>query len=187
MLSVTSLLMLLAGVQAASAATLFTTPAHTTRVTVGSTFSTTETDLQITSGSTTIETCTHGVLDHTVVQNNHAAVLFAVTGGSASGCTPVVLTMTLPWTVSVSGTGTVIGTNTCWHGSISAVRFDMFGGLYTGNLTSGVTSCQPTATGSPISLKLDTAGTVTGPLTGAGKLSTFVDFLGAAASYSWTN
>ena len=180
---------LLSAAGSASAATLFTTASHATRVTVGATAVGTGTNVDLTSGSSVINHCGHSALNLTLAQNNDTEVIGNVTGGSFNVCnSPVQGTFTTPWSLRISGTGTVSGTNTCWNGRVLGVVFDLLGGSYSGSLTTGVTACQPTATGAPLSLKLASAGFVVGPLTGNGRIDGSYVFTGSPASgYSLTN
>jgi len=180
---------LLSAASSASAATLFTTTGHTARVTVGATAVGTGTNVDLTSGSSVINHCAHSALNLTLSQNNDTAVIGNVTGGTFNGCAnPVTPTFPSVWSLVIRGNGTAqAGENTCWTASVTAVEFDLLGGKYTGNLLTGVTACQPTTTGSPLTLKLASAGFVSGPLTGNGRIDGSYVFTGAAAAYSLTN
>jgi hypothetical protein len=179
----------------ASGATLFTTGAHTARVTVGATAGlTTSTIARFTSGTSgsTFNTCASSTLGLTLVQNNDTKVILTTTGGTFSGCvpfTPVTPTFSgtsTPWTLTVSGTGTVSGTRTQWGATLDSVSLDYGNGNYRGNY-SGLTAFQPSATASPICVAFVAAGSLIGPITGDGRLDTTYCFEGGAAAWSLTN
>jgi hypothetical protein len=179
------------GAGSASAATLFTTTAHTARVTVGAIAVGTGTNVDLTSGTAVINHCAHSSLNLLLDQNNDTAVVGTVTAGSFNGCnnpvTPTFLNggVTANWVLTVSGNSSLINDQNCWNASVDRVTFDLLGGQYAGNLT-GVTACQPTS-GSPLTLRLPSAGSVAGPLTGNGRIDGSYVFTGAAAAYSLTN
>lgn len=177
------------GASGASAATLFTTTAHTTRVTVGATATATSTTpIVLTSGATKINTCTHSTLHLVLVQNNDVEVVGNVVAGSFTPClNPVTGNFTTPWGLTVSGTGTMDGAFTRWNARVNNVSFNLLGGTYTGNLTTGITVTQPTVATSPLCLHAANAGFVTGPLTGDGRIDGTYCFSGTAASFSLTN
>jgi hypothetical protein len=177
------------GVGEASAATLFTTAAHTTRVTAGATKTITETGspFRLTRSGATIDTCTHAQA-HTV-QNRNDDVLVAdtIVAAAFAPCnSPFTGNFSTPWKITVSGTGTTSGGFTRWNAAIDNVSFNFLGGTYTGNLTTGVTVTQPTATGAPICIHLNAAGSVSGPLTGDLRFHSTLCYSGAAALYSLT-
>jgi len=179
------------GATGASAATLFTSTAHTARVAVGAVASASaSTPIILTSSTSAINSCSGSTLNLQVTQNTDAGgVAATVTGGAFSGCSPFSpgLTFTPPWRLTVTGNGTVVGANTQWNASFDNVRFDLNGGLYTGNLTTGVVAFQPTAGTSPLCIRFSDAGTLSGPLTGNGRIDGNFCFEGAAAGWSLTN
>jgi hypothetical protein len=179
------------GASGASAATLFTSTAHTTRVSVGTVADATSVaPIDLTSGSSLINRCQHSTLQLRLEENSDTRVSIGVTGSSFSSCSPfasVIGTHSPPWTLTISGTGRVIGSFTDYSATADRVAFDLAGGLYTGNLTTGVTITQPTATTSPICVDLNAAASVAGPLTGDGRIDGKYCLTGAAAAFSFTN
>ena len=178
------------GVSGASAATLFTSTAHTTRVSVGTTADATSVSpIDLTSGSQLLNRC-HSTLQLALRENSDTRVAIAVTGSSFSNCSgigPVTGTHVVPWTLTITGTGRVVGSFWDYSATADNVVFDLLGGTYTGNLTSGVTITQPLVGTSPICVDLLAAGTVTGPLTGNGRIDGRYCLTGAAAAFSLTN
>jgi hypothetical protein len=178
----------------ASAATLFTSPAHATRVSVGTAASISTTSWRWTSGTSgsTFEACSGSTLNLNVAQNNDAKLILAVSGGTFSGCspfpavTPTVSGTSSPWTFTVSGTGTVSGTRTQWAASLDSMSIDFGNGNYRGNFAA-LTAWQPTASPSPVCIEFASAGSLVGPLTGDGRLDTTYCFEGPAAAWSLTN
>lgn len=172
----------------ASAATLFATAAHASRV-AHETTSSTGTNFDLFSGTTLINHCPHYSGHHTVSQNSDARIiiteLYVVVHNCASPVTPTFTSS--PWSLVISGTGSITGASTCWNATLLGMAFDLLGGSYSGSLTSGVTACQPTSAGSPISVRFANAGVVTGPLTGNGRIGGSFVFTGAGAGWSLTN
>jgi hypothetical protein len=192
------------GAGSASAATLWTTPAHTSRVAVGQLASVAAfTNVRLTSGTSgsTVENCDQSTLSLNLVQNNDAAVIGAIGGGSFTGCAPfATVTPTFsdpsgtstPWTLTVTGNSTTSGTRTQWRATVDSVNVDFGGGNYRGTLghASGgnITAWQPTATGAPICLEFNSSGSLIGPLTGDGRIDATYCFEGSKASqFSLTN
>jgi hypothetical protein len=180
------------GVGGASAATLFTSAAHTTRVTVGASGTATSGTLALTSGSSVIGLCNDASMGFTIAQNSDAGgVIGTVTSASLGACAGGFLsgtpTLTVPWRITVTGTGTTSGGNVSWPAALHNFRYDMLGGTYTGNLTTGVTAVQPVAGAAPVCLTFTNAGTLAGPLYGAGRLDGQYCFTGTSASWSLTN
>ena len=174
----------------ASAATLFTTPAHTTRVTVGAVGSATATPLALTSGSATIGLCGDARMTFTITQNNDAAVIGNVTNGALSVCsgflgdTP---TFSTPWRLTVTGSAIVSGTRAAWPAALYGFSYDLLGSYSSGSLTKGVTAAQPVAGTAPICLELVRASFLSGNLYGNGLLDGQYCFIDGAASWSLTN
>jgi hypothetical protein len=175
---------------AASAATLFTTPAHTSRVSVGTTASiATTAGLRFTGAIP--DTCPSSTVGLRLVQNNDAGVILSATAASFSGCSPfppLIPTFTgtsAPWTYTINGNSNIGGTRTQWASALHNFSFDFAGSNYRGNFNS-ITAFQPTATSSPVCLELASAGTFTGP-GGGGSLDATYCFEGGAAAWSLTN
>jgi hypothetical protein len=149
------------GVSSASAATLFTTAAHTTRVSVGATLSATVLPtLDLTAGGVVQNSCTAGNFDIIVGGNNDASgVDLRVVSGSIGPCDSRAVTPTFPWTVTITGNGSPNGTNTTWNATVHNSAFHVAGfGLFTGTLSTGVMALQPTVGASPVTLNLANAG-----------------------------
>jgi hypothetical protein len=173
-----------------SAATLFTTTAHTARVTIGATAVATGTNIDLTSGTALINHCAHSALNMTLAQNNDTTVVGTFAGGSFNGCnnpiTPTFVQNGAPtaWVLTISGTSTLINDQRCWQTQLHDVTWDLLGGLYSGTL-SGMTSCQPTS-GSPLTIKLLSSGTISGPLIGNGRYDGSYIFTSTASAWSLT-
>ena len=109
---------LAAGVPAASGALLFTTAAHTTRVTVGATADLTAVaPFTMTSGAVLVDSCPASTLHVVLIQNAAATVVASVTGGTWSMCTPFPHSPTFPWTATIRGNAATSGANTVWTSS----------------------------------------------------------------------
>jgi hypothetical protein len=156
------------GVSSASAATLFTNAGHGTRVTVGATATATSTGaitLTAPAGSPA-NSAPQSVLGIRITQNNDAEITATVIHASFVDSTPapIVPTLGTPWTLTIAGTSSVSGANTSYLARLNNLVFDLagFGAPFTGSLTTGITATQPTATGSPVTIRLNNAGQVTG-------------------------
>jgi hypothetical protein len=175
----------------AQGATLFTTTAHTARVSVGTGADATSAGpFNFTSGTSLIMSCSHSGLQLAVSENSDLRTTFTVTRSSFSSCAPFspwVGTHQPRWRLTVSGTGVVIGAFTRYSATLHNLAFDLAGGLYTGRLETGVTATQSTVGTSPICFDFNGAGTVSGPLTGDGRVDTEYCLTGAAAAFSFTN
>jgi hypothetical protein len=195
----------------ASAATLYTTAAHTTPVPVG-TVVTTATAVGAPGGpypfnytasfapGAPFETCASATLNVTVTQNSGGVFKASPTGpsGSASlnGCLPAALAPQLGGSiVQVSGSSVASGSNTAWLNagfsfwtmtwSSNSVPFKGILGAATGNPpTNGVFVQQPTTAKVPVSLVLSKAGPVNGNGV-SGWLDATYTSTGASASYSF--
>ena len=177
------------GASGASAATLFTTAAHTTRVAIGDTAGATSTSSYfVHAGPARINSCTHRSVHLVLDENGSSRVKETVIADNTTPCVSPMTSNTSPaWSLTITGTGTASGGFTRWSAAIDGVSFNLLGGTYTGNITTGVTVTQPTAAGSPICLHMNTAASVAGPLTGDGRLTGTFCLTGAAAAYSLTN
>ena len=188
------------GASSASAATLYTTAAHTTPVAVNSTFTATTPAPEAynvlwynTSGNL-IQACSTASYSFKVMQNSAGVFKANVTASSyAPGCIGAVGDPIGQPTgnLQVSGSSVANGSNTAWLGStLKEVSWkDAF--TNTGNYTSatgsppakGVFTQQPTAAKVPVSVVLDRAEKWTGWSTGT--FSATYTFTGAAASWSF--
>jgi hypothetical protein len=179
---------------AASAATLFTTTAHTTRVSVGTAASVSTTSWRLTSGTTgsTTQTCGASTLNLTVAQNNDNKILAVISGALFTSCAPfpsIIPTFagtSTTWTLTVSGTGTVSGARTQWPAALHNLSYDFGNGNYRGSFAN-LTAWQPTAPPSPVCIEFASAGSIVGPLTGDGRIDSTYCFEGGAAAWSLTN
>jgi len=123
---------LLTSAGGASAATLFTTPAHTTRVTVGATASLLSGTYNMTSGTEVVQSCSSSTFNVRVSQNADTSVDLTVTSGAWSGCAvPITPTFPNPWRITVQGNSAVSGSSTVWPTTtLTNFTYDLFGGLY---------------------------------------------------------
>jgi len=176
-----------AGAGAGDAATLFTTSAHTTPVSVGSAISASATSpFNITSATSLFTSCASSSLSGTVTQNSGGTVVGSITSGSLSSCTPFTWVATFPtaWALTISGSSTTVGGTTVWSSvALHNLRFDLNNGPYSGSLAGGISARQAHASG-PICLQFADVGTITGPLTGNGRIDTNYCFRGPSANYS---
>jgi hypothetical protein len=172
----------------ASAATLYTSSSHVAAVPVGTTAVATAGTVVLTSGSTTVNSCTSSSLNLSLTQNSGGMVVADVTGGSFAGCrlaTTVNACCARLWHVIVTGAAIIVGLNTLWN-SVTArnVSVTFAGGTYTGDLTTGIVAQQPVSGGAPVSIALNNAAKLAGPLTSNGQVTGTYTLTGAAASYS---
>jgi hypothetical protein len=183
------------GVSNASAATLFTTTAHSTRVTVGATAdATSQGPIILTSGGSEVNRCTHSSLGLRLDENSHARVSITVTSSTFTNCSGLggqaTGTHTVPWQLTITGNGAPSGSQTRWAATVHRVAFDfalIASGVFTGNLETGVTATQPTVGTSPICVDLNAAGTVAGPGIANGSIDGRYCLTGAGAAFSLTN
>jgi hypothetical protein len=185
------------GAASASAVTLFSTTAHTVRVSngaVGDATSVAPLDFTTTAG-VLIQRCTHSNLA-LVVRDNGAAsgvVAMTVTGiAIAPGCVGTLGqpsgTHFPPWVFTVTGHSTMIGTQTDWVGTLHNIALDTPTlGLYTGNLTTGVTFTQPTVATSPICIDFNAAGTLRSQFAAPMLIDAKYCLTGASAGWSLTD
>jgi len=175
------------GLGEASAATLFTTTAHTTTVTSGAPVSATAvTPMTFASATSVLDICFSSALRGTVEQNSGGTVTSTLTSGSISSCAPFTQSITFPaaWRLTVSGGSTTAGGTTSWNASLTNFRLDLNNGPYSGNFTSGGVTAIQHHTSGPICIRFADAGTYTGPLTGNGRITTTYCFEGAGAAWS---
>jgi hypothetical protein len=135
----------------ASAATLFTSAAHTSRVPVGTTFQATSPGVSVTSSPLGLTaTCTgDSTLQLAVRENSDTRISLTVTSGTFSGCDNAT-TGTFDWTITVVGNGAVSGTNTVYTTTQHNMRFDVAGrGSFTDTAVIG-SAHQPTIGTAPI-------------------------------------
>ena len=179
------------GASGASAATLFTSTAHTTRVAVGTTaVATSVGNIDLTSGGALLNRCPHSVLHLVLAENSDTRVNVSVTGSAffaCSGLGAVTGTHVPPWQLTITGNGTMVGGFTAYAATAHRVTFDILGGRYSGNLETGLTITQPTVATSPICVDVNNAGSVSGPLTGDGRIDGKYCLSGTAAGFSLTN
>ena len=158
----------------AGQATLFTSPAHTARVEVGTTARLTgQATFDVTFQQTPSAPCEASTLTFRLTQNSDAGgVVGTITSGSFSGCAGgyTVTPTGFPWTVSITGNRIVSGATTAFPNTRLtgfALDYSTGIGLISGNLTSaastlvGAYASQPVAGASPICLTLNEANEVT--------------------------
>jgi hypothetical protein len=195
------------GASSASAATLYTSAAHSTPVAVGSTFTATTSeavesgyDAVLYLGGGTWYACKTHSYSFKVTQNSGGVFKAQVTANNfpPSGCTgtggPIQGFST--GTLQVNGTSVANGSNTAWLGStLNGVEWTWSswpGVVATGNFTSatgsppanGMFTQQPTIAKAPVSVVLKHAGSWTG-IGPAGQFSATYTLTGTAASWSF--
>jgi hypothetical protein len=188
------------GAGSASAATLYTTSAHTTAVAVGTTFTASTPsgagtwNYEWTSAGVGVwERCNNANYNFKVTKNSLGVFKAETTGGAFNTCEFESLTPNAPATLEITGSSITVGTGKAWLGSVlNNVAVKMNGGsVVSGSLTSatgnppanGVSAQQPAAA-APVSVVLSNAGTLTSGLFGATKVTAKYTLTGAAASYS---
>jgi len=181
------------GASGASAATLYTSGTFGTLVSPGTAVSATAVSpVILTSATSALNTCTSSTLSGTVSDNGSASgrVVGNITSGSVSGCSPFSAQVTFPsaWQLTITGTGTTTGGFTVYSAQLHNVRFDLNNGPYSGTLSGivvrqGHNSSAGPGPGGASCLQLQDVGTLTGPLTGNGRIDTNYCFAGAAASW----
>ena len=179
------------GASGASAATLFTSTAHSTRVSVGASWDATSvTTIDLTAAVGVLANSCHSNLSGVVAANNMTTgVALRVTGGSFSPCTNKIVTPTeFPWTLTITGNGVTIGGNRAYRAAVDNVKFDVQDtGTFRGNLTTGITATQPVGATSPITINIAGAGGwASAPLAGA-LIDGSYRFTGTAAGWSLTD
>ena len=184
------------GASGASAATLYTSAAHTTTVSLGATLSATTTTppkgIRLTSGTATVNNCTHATINGTVGANTGGAIVIDFGSGAFSGCN-IATTFAGAWALDIFGSGSH-GTSQSgaasllWPATFTNVHMIFGGGTYQGNIVSGeggtITMSQGTTSGTGLCLNLSNAGTLSGPLTTVGKIDSQYCFTGTAANWS---
>jgi hypothetical protein len=165
------------GSSVASAATLYTDSTLRTPVALGATAVGTAGVVTLSSGTTTVNSCSSSSLNLSLVTNSGGNVVANVTGGSFTGCrypTTVNATAAAPWRLTVTGTASP------FTATVRAVSVTFLGGTYTGDLLTGVTALS----GAPLSLVLNNASRLAGPLTSNGTVTGTYRLTGTPAS-SW--
>ncbi len=172
----------------AAAATLFTSNAHTTRLSVGTTFQAISTGGTVPSSPLmSAPTCTgDATLQLDVVENSDTRVSLTVTNGTFAGCDNET-TGIFDWTITITGNGSVSGSNTVYTTTQHDVRFFVAGhGFFTDTDRVG-SADQPTVGTAPICITPPTPG----GLLLARIPQAFFDFkycfIGSAAGWSLTN
>ncbi|HEX5922427.1 MAG TPA: hypothetical protein VFY45_01255 [Baekduia sp.] len=176
-----------ADVGGAAAATLWTTPAHTTHATSFS-FDATAPLVTVTNGfGTSLTSCQDSTINFNLIFRNDMTTVATrsshVTFGS---CSPTSLKATFQsrgWTLFFFGTGTASGTTTCWPSTMTLLGLHVGPSSINGNLTTGVTACQPTIAASPVTVRLSRAGTLSSSV----QLDAAYTFTGGAATFSLTD
>ena len=186
------------GSSAASAATLYTTAAHTSAVPLGTTFTAataTTADYsayRVLTGTNVRAACNSASLTFQVTQNSGGIFKAQVTGGAHTGCIAAESVVGTPSTLlQVGGSSVVNGTGKAWASTSLTVDVQFLGQFYFGSfsgatgspLAHGVFAQQPT-TGTPVSVALNDAGDQAGLSYTAGHVTSTYTFTGAAANYS---
>lgn len=187
------------GAGSASAATLYTSAAHTTPVAVGSTFTATMPapywkEYVSTQEVEPVSWCNGATISYKVTQNSAGVFKATSTAGALSTCINNT-TMYLGWNLEISGGSTAVGSNTDWLGTtIKNVGFtwDKLA-TFTGSFKSatgsppvkGIFTQQPTVAKAPVSLVLDHAPGISDPSFGQFTVSATLTFAGAAAAWSF--
>jgi hypothetical protein len=182
------------GAGGASAATLFTTNSHLVRVSVGSIADATSiAPLDVTVAGTLAIRCTHSSLTLRVDDNGQTSGRVAITVTAATvapGCAggQLALTTTTPWLLTLRDHSTMVGAETVFRATLHGFRMDAQGvpGLIAGNLESGVTAVQPTATTFPISFVFDNAAGASSPTVGQVQIDARYVLTGDAVAATWS-
>ena len=179
------------GAAGASAATLFTSTSHTTRVTVGATWDATAAiplDLTVAPGLVFLS-CPSSLSGIVGSNNMTVGVTLEVRRATFLCSTLATVATAFPWTLTIAGSSTVIGANTTYRAAFDRFSFDMDNiGSFQGDLSTGVTALQPNSGTSPITVNLANAGDWTA---GSAILTLRLDgsyqLTGTAAGWSLTN
>jgi len=188
------------GASSASAATLYTTAAHTTAVPVGTTLT-----AAIPSGSEhriydkfggLVNVCFGATLSLKVTQNSAGVFKADATGGTFASCIGIGkegITVKPGGTLQVSGSSVVNGSNTAWLGTtLKVLTWEIPGLVMKGNFTSaagsppinGVFTQQPTTAKAPVSVVLANAKTLENCGFAECNVSANYTLTGTAAAYS---
>jgi hypothetical protein len=150
----------------ASAATLYTNAAHTTPVAVGTTLTASHPSgvfyyMYYASGGTLFDACADNALIVKVTQNSGGVFKAGNVDRILSSCAN-------PWggtssgTLQISGSATTVGSNKSWASTTLSDSSTIGGSIVTENFSgAGVSAQQPTSGGTPLSIVLDHAGTMT--------------------------
>jgi hypothetical protein len=156
----------------ASAATLYTSAAHTTPVAVGTTIPVPGVNWFWWNGAAVIGTCPgpNGYI-FKVTQNSGGVVKADVQTAFLANCNGAFVQSSVG-KLQISGSSTTVGSNKAWLGTTLTGSFTLNGTItYTESFTgatgsppaNGVYVQQPTAGGAPVSIVLDHAGSISGP------------------------
>jgi len=186
------------GASSASAATLYTTSAHTTAVAVGATFTASTPSGAwnyewTTPGLGLWERCNNANYTFKVTKNSLGVFKAETTGGAFNTCEFEPLAPNAPATLEITGSSITVGTGKAWLGSTLknvAVKEVLLNRVVAGQLTSatgnppanGVSAQQPAAA-APVSVVLSNAGTLESEF-GPTKVTANYTLTGTAASYS---
>jgi hypothetical protein len=182
---------------AASAATLYTTSAHTTPVAVGTTFTILSTNYaNYAAPYGLIAVCGGSQLFFTVAQNSGGVFKASVTGGALTGCSNGWTSVPSGGTLQISGSAITVGTRKAWLATTLTHQqiYSSMGHLstYAANFTSatgnppvnGIWAEQPTTGGAPLSIMLNNAPSLTSPGQLTMNVSASYYAQSSAASYS---
>jgi hypothetical protein len=159
----------------ASAATLYTTSAHTTPVAVGTQFTILSTNYaNYAAPYGLIAVCGGSQLYFTVAQNSGGVFKASVTGGALTSCSNGWGSVPAGGTLQISGSAITVGTRKAWLATTLTGSQTMSGSpshTYAANFTSatgnppvnGIWTEQPTTGGTPLSIMLNNAPSLTSP------------------------
>jgi hypothetical protein len=147
----------------ASAATLYTTSAHTTPVAVGTSFSAVSNGTYyIYYGPSLVDFCLPSYTFQ--VAQNSGGIFKANIIARKPNCGIYNWGAILTGALTISGSSTTVGSNKAWASTSLTGALALSGHTYTENFTgAGVSAQQPTTGGSPVSIVLNNAGTMTTP------------------------
>lgn len=164
------------GASSASAATLYTTSAHTTPVTVGTTFTILSTNYaNYAAPYGLVGVCGGSQLYFTVTQNSGGVFKANVTGGALTGCSNGWTSVPAGGTLQISGSAITVGTRKAWLATTLTHQqiYTSMGHPYTyaANFTSatgnppvnGIWTEQPTTGSAPLKFMFNNAPSLTSP------------------------
>lgn len=181
----------------ASAATLYTTSAHKTPVTVGTTFTVAtptagEFNYLWESGGTLWNACNSGTYTFSVAQNSAGVFKANVTSATLKSCALPTTPMNNGTYAQVTGSPINVGTGKAWLGATAYLEYTTLGQWVSGTIKSatgnppvkGMSAQQPAA-GAPVSLVFDKAPGLVASGGAVADLTASYTFTGPAASYSF--
>jgi hypothetical protein len=162
----------------ASAATLYTTAAHTTPVAVGTTIvasNPASTPFWIYNALGNVsDICSTNSMAVKVTQNSGGVFKADLLWQQLLFCASASWNDHGGGSLQISGSSTTVGTNKSWAATTLTGSLTVNGGssIYTENFTgAGVSARQPVTGATPVSIELDHASSITGPVLTPGKVS----------------